>query len=192
MLGLAGLEAAPAPGRLAGSAQPADSAAKKSFALTGLLRRGYLHGEAWTSESLPLNAAVKVGIPRLYLVLGVAAGPFDHQAGGAWGVGLGTTGRPRGRFTPSLDLLHWFLASPGDDEATQGRLTQLRPALAWQLKRGRRWQLVGGPTLNLATAHRAGTRTRWTLGQDQWLWLDSAEQESVLRLWPGVQLGVRF
>lgn len=182
----------PAPVDLTPGPGPLADAGEKLHALAGLLRRAYLHGEAWGSESLPLNAAAKLGLPRLYLVLGAAAGPFDHQSGWAWGVGLGTTGRAQGRFTPSLDLLQWFLASPGDEEAAQGRLTQLRPALAWQLKRGGRWQLVGGPTLNLATAHRGDTRTRWTLGQDQWLWLDSAEQESLLRLWPGVQLGVRF
>ena len=189
----------PAPGQsaLASAAQAADPA-KKPFALASLLHPSYLHGEAWGSESLPFNAAVKVGIPRIYLVLGVAAGPFDHQSGGAaWGVGLGTAGRPRGRFTPSLDVLHWFLSGPGGDrDAPHDQLTQLRPALAWQFKQGGRWQLVGGPTLNLATGRRppgpGPGPFRWPLGQHQWLWVNSDDGPSLLRLWPGVQLGVRF
>ncbi|GAA4493151.1 hypothetical protein GCM10023172_01340 [Hymenobacter ginsengisoli] len=160
--------------------------------MASLLHPSYLHGEGWGSESLPLNAALKVGIPRIYLVLGVAAGPFGRQSGGAaWGVGLGTAGRLRGRFTPSLDLVQWFVS--GDRENIPSNLTQLRPQVGWQLKQGGRWQLVGGPTLNLATAYRRDPQTqRWDFGRDQWLWVNQADNESLLRLWPGVQLGVRF
>ncbi|MDO7854061.1 hypothetical protein [Hymenobacter convexus] len=151
----------------------------------------YLHAEAWGSESLPLNAAVKVGFPRIYLTLGIAAGPGGRQSGGvAGGVGLGTVGQPRGRFTPSLDVMQWFLS--GNRETPGSSLTQLRPLLAWQLKSGGRLQLIGGPTLNLATGRREDGRTREGLGQDQWLWLNSSDEHSFLRLWPGLQLGLRF
>ena len=168
------------------------------FALASLLRPSYLHAEAWSGETLPLNAAVKVGIPRIYLTLGVAAGPVGRGpgAGGvAWGAGLGTSGQPRGRFTSSLDLVQWFLS--GDREMPGGQLFQLRPLLAWQLKPGGRLQLIGGPSLNLATGPRGGgggrpPRGDGELGQDQWLWLNSGDDRSFLRLWPGVQLGLRF
>ena len=186
----AGVPSVPGRNSLAGLSPAADSATLKLFARPGLLRRGYLHGEAWGSESLPLNAAVKLGVSRLYLVLGAAAEPFGRQSDWAWGVGAGTAGRPRGRFTPSVDLMQWFLS--GNRGLNKSRLTQLRPALAWQFKPGGRWQLVGGPTLNLATARREPGRSRWQLGQDQWLWLNSDKGQSVLRLWPGVQLGLRF
>ncbi len=170
-----------------------DSTAQKPTVRAGLLPRSYLHGEAWVSETLPLNAAVKLGIPQIYLVLGAAVGPFDHPAGWAWGVGVGTVGRARGRFTPSLEVLQWFLSGPRvDQDAPHDRLIQLRPALAWQLRQGGRWQLVGGPTLNLATGHRARGPFPWPLGQDQWLWVNSDKGPSLLRLWPGVQVGLRF
>ena len=167
-------------------------AGSKPFALASLLHPSYLHGEAWVSESLPVNTAAKVGIPRIYLVLGAAAGPSGRQSGGvAWGVGLGTAGQLRGRFTPSLDLVQWFVS--GDRETSPSSLTQLRPQLGWQLKQGRRWQLVGGPTLNLATArHRGPQPQRWDFGRDQWLWVNQTDDESLLRLWPGVQVGIRF
>jgi hypothetical protein len=187
------LALAPGSSSATGPAQPAESTAKNPPASSGLLARRYLHGEAWLSETLPLNAAVAVGIPQIHLVLGAAVGPFDHPAGWAWGVGLGTVGRTRGRFTPSLQVLHWFLSGPrGDQDGPRDRLTQLRPALAWQLKQGGRWQLVGGPTLNLATARRIRGPFPWPLGQNQWLWVNSADGPSLLRLWPGVQLGLRF
>jgi len=166
--------------------------ATKPFALASLLHPSYLHGEAWVSESLLLNAAVKVGIPRLYLVLGVATGPTGRQSGGvAWGVGLGTAGRLRGRFTPSLDLVHWFVS--GDRETPPSNLTQFRPQIGWQLKQGGRWQLIGGPTLNLATSRQRGPQPqRWDFGRAQWLWINQGDGESLLRLWPGVQVGIKF
>ena len=159
----------------------------------------YLHGEAWVAETLPLTVAGKLGWPRLYLVLGVAAGPFDSRGGRAWGGGLGTVGQPKGRFTLSLDVLHWVIAGGDHDDGPRGHLTQLRPALAWQLKREGRWQLVGGPTLNLATASdpdpnsgRPGFSPRHALGQGQWNWLDADGGRTNTHLWPGVQVGVRF
>ncbi|QKG51922.1 hypothetical protein [Hymenobacter sp. BRD67] len=163
------LKLSPKQNALAGLAAVAESTHEAAQA--GLLRRGYLHGEAWTSETLPLNGALKLGVPRIYLVLGAALGPFDHQSGPSWGVGIGTAGRSRGRFTLSLDLMQWFVG--GDREAPPSLLTQLRPQLAWQLRQGSRWQLLAGPTLNLATAHQEGPRLHWPLGQDQWLWLNS-------------------
>ena len=168
--------------------------AKKPFALTSLLHPSYLHAEAWGSETLPLSAVIKVGIPRIYLVLGVAAGSPGRPPGGpAGGVGLGTVGQSRGRFTPSLDLMQWFVA--GDRETPGSQLTQLRPLLAWQIKQSGRLQVISGPTLNLATGFRrdAGRiRGNGELGQGQWLWLDSGDEHTFLRFWPGVQVGLRF
>lgn len=177
----------------------APAVAKTPFALARLLRSSYLHAEAWSGETLPLNAAVKVGIPRIYLVLGVAAGPSGRQSGGlARGIGLGTVGQLRGRFTPSLDLMQWFLL--GDQGISGPQLTQLRPLVAWQVKQGGRLQIMGGPSLNLAIGRRGSgpgggappPRQDDELGQGQWLWLDSGDDRSFLRLWPGIQVGLRF
>ena len=191
----------PAPTR-SSSASPdilAPAGAKTPFALARLLRSSYLHAEAWSGETLPLNAAVKVGIPRIYLVLGVAVGPSGRQSGGlARGVGLGTVGQLRGRFTPSLDLMQWFLS--GDQGMSGPQLTQLRPLLAWQIKQGGRLQIMGGPTLNLAVGRRGGApgggalppRQDSEIGQGQWLWVDFGDDRSFLRLWPGIQVGLRF
>lgn len=160
--------------------------------LAGLRGRAYLHGEAWASATLPLSATVKVGVRPIYLILGAALAPAGRHNGAAWGLGLGTAGQARGRFTPSLDVLLWLLNGDGDDVG-RTQLTQLRPQLAWQLKQGGRLQLVGGPTLNLATARRTmGTRPHWAVGQDQWLWFESLDDQPLVRLWPGIQLGLRF
>ena len=188
--------AAPEPARAQSrSARPdnsAPAAATTPFALASLLRPSYLHAEAWGSETLPVGAVVTVGIPRIYLTLGLAAGPPGPQRGGvAGGVGLGTAFEARGRFTPTLDLMQWFLS--GDREKLGNRLTQLRPLLAWQIKAGGRLQLIAGPTLNLATGSRDGrTRGDGALGQGQWLWLNTDEDHSFLRDWPGLQAGLRF
>ncbi|QKG57927.1 hypothetical protein GKZ68_15605 [Hymenobacter sp. BRD128] len=167
------------------------SAPKKRPDLATIWNHTYLHGEAWLSESLPVGGTVKIGVPRVYLVLGAAIGPLDRRAGAVWGLGLGTAGRARGRFTPSLDAVAWFLSSDGDDGIRQARLLQLRPLLAWQFKRDGQVSLLAGPTFNLATANHNGNR-QWSFGQDRWLWLNTADDQSIIRLWPGVQVGLRF
>lgn len=166
---------------------PADPKARTRSA-----RRLYLHGEAWASGTLPLNGLVKFGIPRAYLVLGAATGPFDRRTGVAWGVGLGTTGPAWGRFTTSLDLLHWALPTDGDDGITHARLFQLRPVLSYALKASGRLQLVAGPTLNLAMATRNAQRVHWEFADNRWTWLESSDDGTLLRLWPGMQVGLRF
>lgn len=171
----------------------ADSATGVPVGLLSLVRHGgYLHGEVWASESLPLNAVVKLGVRPFYTLLGLAAEPFGNQVEWASGLGVGVAGRPRGRLTLSLDLMQWFLAG-GEEQGLGPRFcTQLRPALAWQIERAGRLQLVAGPSLNLAVARRAGGRDRWNFGENQWLWLDTVDDQNIIRLWPGVQLGLRF
>jgi len=171
----------------------ADSVQGVPLGLLSLVRHGgYLHGEVWASESLPLNAVVKVGTRRYYTLLGLAAEPFINQVEWAGGLGLGTAGRPRGRFTLSLDLMQWWLGGGGDDGVGKQLLTQLRPALAWQLERTGRLQLVAGPSLNLGLARRDNRFNRWSFGQDQWLWVNTTQEHALIRLWPGVQVGLRF
>ncbi|MFD1468956.1 hypothetical protein ACFQ48_12035 [Hymenobacter caeli] len=173
-------------------ASPPAVAPGKRLDLANAWGHTYLRGEAWLSEGLPVGGMVKIGVQHAYLVLNAAIGPFDRRSGVAWGLGLGTAGRARGRFTPSVDLVAWALPSDDDDDDIRhARLVQLRPLLAWQLKRDGKVSLLLGPTLNLATAAQRGAR-RWSFGQDQWLWLNSTDDQSVRRLWPGVQAGVRF
>lgn len=160
--------------------------------LARLAAHVYLHGEAWASGTLPLHALAKVGISRAYVVLGAAIGPFDRRTGVAWGVGIGTTGPAWGRFTTSLDLMQWVLPTDGDNGITRARLFQLWPVLAYSLSTGGRLQVVGGPTLNLATARRNTQRTHWEFADNRWTWLESSDDGTLLRFWPGVQLGLRF
>ena len=170
----------------------ADSVDGVSLGLLNLVRHGYLHGEVWASESLPLNAVVKVGNRPFYTLVGVAAEPFGNRVEWAGGAGLGTASRPRGRLGFSLDLVQWFLAGGDEEGLGQRFFTQLRPAVTWQIEKAGRLQLVAGPSLNLAIARRAGGRDRWTFGENQWLWLNTVDERDIIRLWPGAQLGLRF
>ena len=167
---------------------PARDRASAPSALAGFMGPRHLRGEAGTGETLRGRAVVEVGFQRAYLVGGLALA--DHQ-GGAWGLGLGTAGRARGRFTPSLDLVYWWVSSGSRDERNPSEdLLQLRPALAWQINAARRWQFVGGPTLNLVPVTHDGPSPRGGLGPGQGLRLDTGP--GGLRLWPGFQVGVRF
>lgn len=171
--------------------QPTTNPAPATPPLRGL----YLHAEGWTSVSLPLGATVKVGLPRAYLVLGVALADNGRRVGPALGLGLGTAGRARGRFTPSFDALAWRVGADRDQLGPGPvLLLQLHPQLSWQVRRDGRLALVAGPTLNLATAQHRGPQLppRWDFGRDQWLLINQVDTESLLRLWPGVRVGLRF
>lgn len=175
----------------------ADSVVGVPIGFVNIVRRGgYRRGEIWASESLPLNAVFKLGVPRFYTIFGAAAEPFGNRVAWAAGFGVGTAGRPHGRFTLSLDLLQWTLAgSTTDPDAAQvdsRLLTQLRPALAWQLEANGRLQLVVAPTFNLAVAWQNDGQPNWDFGSNQWLWIETAGSQSQTRLWPGLQVGLRF
>jgi hypothetical protein len=174
----------------------ADSVDGASIGLISIVRHGYIHGEVWASETLPLNGAVKLGVQRYYTILGVAAEPFGNRVQWASGFGVGTAGKAHGRFTFSADLIQWSLAgtSEGIDVDNIGArlLTQFRPAVAWQIERQGHLQLVVAPTLNLALAWNSIGTPEWDFGSNQWLWIDQAGEQSRTRLWPGIHVGLRF
>ena len=174
----------------------ADSVDGVSLGILNVVRHGYLHGEVWASETLPLNAVLKLGVRRYYTLLGVAAEPFGNRVQWAGGFGVGTAGRPHGRFTLSLDALQWTLAGSSDNanyETLDARLlTQLCPAVAWQLERQGHVQLVVAPTLNLAIAWSNDHQPQWDFGANQLLLINTAGAQSRTRLWPGLHVGLRF
>ena len=154
---------------------------------------GYRRGEVWASETLPLNAVLKLGVMRYYTILGAATQPLGTRVRWAGGFGIGTAGAPRGRFTYSLDLMQWGLTEPGQEITGELRLlTQLRPALAWQMEANGHLQLVASPTLNLALAVNNTTPPTWDFGDNQLLLLNQTTNSTIWRLWPGIQLGLRF
>ena len=154
---------------------------------------GYRRGEVWASETLPLNAVLKLGVMRYYTILGAATQPLGTRVRWAGGFGIGTAGAPRGRFTYSLDLMQWGLTEPGQEITGELRLlTQLRPALAWQMETNGHLQLVVSPTLNLALAVNNTTPPTWDFGDNQLLLLNQTTNSTIWRLWPGIQLGLRF
>lgn len=173
----------------------ADSVDGVALGLINIVRHGYLRGEVWASESLPLNAVVKLGVRRYYTVLGAAAEPFGNRVQWAAGFGIGTAGRAHGRFTLSLDAVQWTLAGSSNDviEPVDARLlTQLRPAVAWQIEQNGHLQLVVAPTLNLAIAWRNDGQPVWDFGSNQLLLINTAGSQSLTRLWPGLHIGLRF
>ena len=174
----------------------ADSVDGVSLGIITIVRHGYLHGEVWASETLPLNAVLKLGVRRYYTLLGVAAEPFGSRVQWAGGFGIGIAGLPHGRFTLSLDALQWTLAgttdNPNNETIDTRLLTQLRPAIAWQIERQGHVQLLVSPTLNLAVAWSNDHQPQWDFGANQLLLINTAGAQSRTRLWPGLQIGLRF
>jgi len=173
----------------------ADSVDGVPIGLINIVRHGYLQGEVWSSESLPLNAVVKLGVRRYYTIFGVAAEPFGSRVQWAGGFGVGTVGQPHGRFTFSLDAIQWTLAGTAEAagvQTDQRLLSQLRPAVAWQIERNSHLQLVVSPTLNLAIAWSNEGQPNWDFGANQLLLINTSGAQSRTRLWPGLQVGLRF
>ncbi|HEX8655920.1 MAG TPA: hypothetical protein VF690_00210 [Hymenobacter sp.] len=171
----------------------ADSVEGAPIGFINIVRHGYWRGEVWASETLPLNAVLKMGVRRYYSILGISAQPFGNRLKWAVCSGIGTAGLPHGRFTFSLDVLQWGLAgSKSDDPNDVPGLVQVRPALAWQIERESRMQLVVSPTLNLALATRTAVQSDWDFGANQLLIVNSIGAQTITRLWPGLQVGLRF
>jgi hypothetical protein len=171
----------------------ADSVDGVALGLINIVRHGYRRGEVWASETLPLNAVLKLGMSRYYTIFGVASQPIGTRVRWAAGVGFGTSGKPHGRFTYSVDLLQWALTEPGVDYNVEGRaLLQLRPALAWQIEANGHLQLIVSPTLNLAWAIDKSKPPVWDFGENQLLLLNRSNSSTIWRMWPGLQAGWRF
>jgi len=171
----------------------ADSLSGVPLGIINIVRHGYWRGEVWASETLPLNAVVKIGVRRYYTLLGISAQPFGNRLQWATSFGIGTAGRPHGRFAFNVDVLQWGLApAPKNSDSDVPWLLQLRPAVAWQMEREGHLQLVFSPTLNLAVANRTDEQSDWDFGANQLLLINSMGSKNITRLWPGAQIGLRF
>ncbi|UOQ54595.1 STN domain-containing protein [Hymenobacter cellulosivorans] len=170
----------------------ADSVDGVALGLINIVRHGYLHGEVWASETLPLNAALKLGVRRYYTILSAAAQPFESRVHWATGFGIGTASRQHGRFSWNLDLLDWYLLKQPGTEGSLLSYTQLRPSLVWQIEPQGRLGLVVSPTLNLGLYENDGNGTNSKFGKNQLLILDANSGSTPVRLWLGGQIGLRF
>ncbi|MCB2409517.1 LA_2272 family surface repeat-containing protein [Hymenobacter lucidus] len=170
----------------------ADSVDGVTLGIINIVRHGYLHGEVWASETLPLNAALKLGTTRYYTILSAATQPFGTRIHWATGFGIGTASRPHGRFSWNLDLLDWYLLKQPGTEGTLLSYTQLRPSLVWQIEPQGHLGLVLSPTLNLGLYENDGGGTNSDFGKNQLLLLDTKTGQTLVRLWPGLQIGLRF
>ncbi|TGE14850.1 LA_2272 family surface repeat-containing protein [Hymenobacter elongatus] len=170
----------------------ADSVEGATLGIINIVRHGYLHGEVWASETLPLNAALKLGVTRYYTILSAATQPFGTRIHWATGFGIGTASRPHGRFSWNLDLLDWYLLKQPGTAGTLLSYTQLRPSLTWQIEPQGHLGLVFSPTLNMGLYENEGGGTSSDFGKNQLLLLDTKSGRTLVRLWPGVQIGLRF
>ncbi len=170
----------------------ADSVDGVPLGIINIVRHGYVRGEIWASETLPLNVMVKTGVRRYYTLLGVSAQPFGNRIQWTVGFGIGTAGRAHGRFTFGLDAIEWGLAGAKSSDSEVPVLYQVRPSVAWQMEREGHLQLVVSPTLNLAFSRRMEGEPDWDFAANQLLFIDRAGSKYLTRLWPGAQIGLRF
>ncbi|NVJ08763.1 caspase family protein [Myxococcus sp. AM001] len=153
--------------------------------LVSIARNGQFHVEAFGSDFNYANTAIKVGSRYLYTTLVLGMGSMEGARGPShWslGLGLGAHIPVSERFFLDVDavsntLYDWNVSFEGDRLLHQLRLVagfQVAPNLA----------IIGGPTLNVlhdVSGEPASNPSR----------LPSLDAGGV-RLWPGVQVGLRI
>ncbi|WIG96822.1 caspase family protein [Myxococcus sp. SDU36] len=153
--------------------------------LVSIARNGQFHVEAFGSDFNYANTAIKVGSRYLYTTLVLGMGSMEGARGPShWslGLGLGAHIPVSERFFLDVDavtntLYDWDVSFEGNSLLHQLRLVagfQVAPNLA----------IIGGPTLNVL--HDVSGEPASNLSR-----LPSLDAGGV-RLWPGVQLGLRI
>ncbi|NVI97787.1 caspase family protein [Myxococcus sp. AM009] len=153
--------------------------------LVSIARNGQFHVEAFGNDFNYANTAIKVGSRYLYTTLVLGMGSMEGARGPShWslGLGLGAHIPVSERFFLDVDavtntLYDWSVSFEGNSLLHQLRLVagfQVAPNLA----------IIGGPTLNVL--HDVSGEPASNLSR-----LPSLDAGGV-RLWPGVQVGLRI
>lgn len=174
----------------------ADDVEGAPIGVLSFVRKGYLHLEAFSSDTAAANLGVKMGGRKVYSVIAVglhrpdtARGASAATAGEGWnysgGLGIGGHIAINDRLYVDTDLMGWGYEqfSGNDDTAVLGTLRavfgwQLAPALAF----------FAGPTYNVLTSW-AGKDLAFNTGFAERVIHDGTV---TVRMYPGIVLGVRI
>jgi len=174
----------------------ADSVSGASIGVLSLVRHGYHRGEAWASDGMHVNAAVKLGASsRFYNVLAVGAQPLGNTFRWGVGYGVGSELALAERLTLSVDALAMQVNEKRSWTRELNLLNQLRPMLGWRLSPTSRTMLVVGPTLNvMVSTYRKSNDSGYgsSFGGDHLELFNETRGRTNTRAWVGFNAGLRF
>ncbi|MCB0651436.1 MAG: hypothetical protein KDC85_09200 [Saprospiraceae bacterium] len=178
----------------------ADTVALGAYGLLNIIRRGYNRIELSGSEVLYTNLAFKFGTKQFYNIFHFGA-RWDQFTGGdqqgsfmSWGLGygLGTclTISPRELLNIEVVAIHLNELEAWTNELNL--LNQLR--VTYDVRVGRKLSLFGGPVANIYISRPkpdsdpAGKTARFA----PYTFYEGADADANLKVWVGIQAGIRF
>lgn len=153
----------------------------ESIGVLSLVRNGQLHAEAWSSDVSLANAGIKLGSRRVYTLFAAGYGS-PARSGHIWttGAGLGVHFPLGERWHIDTDAsMHTVHA--GDWNSSQS-IAQLRGQIGYRI--AGRFAVFAAPTFNVGFDFE-GTAPETLTAFPGW-------QAGTVRLWPGLQLGIRI
>ncbi|XXF80849.1 caspase family protein [Myxococcaceae bacterium GXIMD 01537] len=154
-----------------------------SFGLVSIVRNGQFHVEAYGSDLMQSNVAVKFGGKRFHTILVGGYGRVDGQRQWSLGMGLGAHCNLSASAFVDTDVMASSFYGPGEAWETYRILSQARLLGGWYPTRY--LALIAGPTLNVMTSVDERPVGKVT-------WLGGPSGRGRLSFWPGFQLGLRI
>ncbi len=152
---------------------------------------GYQDFEVATSETWNLSVGYRVGVDRLYTQFFLGKRWEDPDDFWGFGAGIGTRFPVTHYFKGSIDLISWQLVEGGKLWAPRPNLLeQVRLTLEGKIFRHLSW--FAGPSLNLLIVPFTYPEPGFLSLFDPWSIYESTSGISYIKMWPGIQGGIRF
>lgn len=173
----------------------ADSVTGVSIGFLSFVRKGYRRLEVFSTETMYANLTFKTGNRIFHNILALSAHPVNDQVRWGFGYGFGSELRLSNRLAINLDLVAYQISETNPNNENRFRfdrlnlLNQAKAALSVGLSK--RVYLFAGPTFNVLVSDKDLTSAQ-TYGFDGRYSYNELHGDVRVRMWTGVQAGIRF
>jgi hypothetical protein len=159
--------------------------------LINIIENGYHDFEVSTSETWNLSLGYRMGVDCLYTQFFIGSRWMDEGDFWGFGAGIGSRFAITRYFKGSIDLISWQLI---DDRKLYAQrpnlLEQARFTLEGRIFRQLSWFV--GPTFNFLIIPFEYPEPDFLSHFDPWSIYENTSGISYIRMWPGIQGGIRF
>lgn len=155
-----------------------------------IVRNGYSRFEVTTGESFYAALNFKIGVERFYNIFSIGVKPAASELYWGWGYGVGTLIPISPKFSLNLDATAHQI-NEGTWVARDLNLLS-RTHLGLSYKPGNRFELFGGPSLNVLVADALdaeGLPRKMIMKNYAW---KQTRYDTFVGIYPGINLGMRF
>ncbi|MFH0761167.1 MAG: hypothetical protein V2A67_06660 [Bacteroidota bacterium] len=159
--------------------------------LINIIENGYHDFEISTSEIWNASLGYRMGVDALYSQFFVGSHWTDQDDFWGFGFGIGTRFPITHYFKGSVDLISWQLIEGGKLWAPRPNLIeQARLTIEGRIFRHLSWFV--GPTFNFLIVPFEYPEPDFLAHFDPWSIYENTSGISYLKMWPGIQGGIRF